>query len=177
MKPIVIYYSRKGSNKFLAEKISEDLSCPIEAIQPRINALLPILMSLQPGIKRLKNKIEEYDTVILCGPVFVGKFIAPLRQFVKKYYHKINRIVFVTCCGSSDDKKFDKFGHGLVFKNVEDLLKEKCLFCEAFPIDLVLTPEVKNDSNAQMNTHLTDANFKGAIKERYDTFIDKIKAM
>ena len=30
MKTIVVYYSNKGSNKYLAAKISKELSCPIE---------------------------------------------------------------------------------------------------------------------------------------------------
>jgi len=37
MKTIVIYYSNKGSNKYLAKKISKSLSSDIEEIKPRLN--------------------------------------------------------------------------------------------------------------------------------------------
>ena len=51
MKPIVIYYSRKGSNEYLARKIADRLSCDMEAIRPRLNAFSLFLMNLNPGIR------------------------------------------------------------------------------------------------------------------------------
>ena len=174
MKTIVVYYSRKGSNKYLANKISETLTCDIEEIKPRINAYLLFLMNIHFGIKALKHDINSYDRVILCGPIMVGRFLAPLKSFVKRYFKSIKNLVFVTCCGSTYDKKDEKFGHGLVFKKVKEILKEKCILCQAFPIDLVLSEDQKGNDAAFMNTHLNDSNFKGEIKERYDKFIASI---
>lgn len=122
MKTIVVYYSRKGSNSFLAEKISNTLSCDIERIRPRINAFILFLMDIHLGIWPLRKKISTYDRVILCGPIWVGRFIAPLRSFTKKYKNQIKQMVFVTCCGSTFDKKDEKFGHGIVFNKVKDIL-------------------------------------------------------
>lgn len=173
-KTIVVYYSNKGSNEYLAKKISESLSCEIEEIRPRLNIFMLFLMNIHFGIKPLKNKIQEYDRVILCGPIWMGKFIPPLRSFVKKYHSQINQLVFVTCCGSTYAKKDEKFGHGLVFKEVENILKEKCIFCQAFPVGLVLPDENKEDADAYMKTHLNDDNFKGEIQERYESFIQKV---
>ena len=75
------------------------------------------------GIKRLKSNIKEYDFVILCGPIWMGKFIPPLRSFVRRYHESINKLIFVTCCGSTYKRKDEKFGHGMVFKEVETMLK------------------------------------------------------
>ena len=177
MKTLVVYYSRKGSNTFLAHKISETLKCDIEEIKPRINTFLFILMNVNFGIKPLKNKIEYYDRIILCGPIFVGRFIPPLKRFVKKYKKHIKQLVFVTCCGSAFDKKDDKFGHGLVFEKVKNILNSKCMHCEAFPIDLVLPEDQKNNDEAFMNTHLNDTNFNGEIQERFDQFIKRISEL
>lgn len=174
MKTIVVYYSRKGSNKYLASKISETLKCDIEEIKPRINAYLLFLMNIHFGIKALKRDIKSYDRVILCGPIMVGRFLAPLKSFVKRYYKSINRLVFVTCCGSSYEKKDEKFGHALVFKEVKEILREKCILCQAFPIDLVLAEDQKGDDAAFMNTHLNDSNFKGEIQERFNEFIESL---
>jgi len=174
---IVIFYSNKGSNKFLAEQISKSLSCELEEIKPRMNIFLLFLMNIHLGIKPLKHRIEDYDLVILCGPIWMGKLIPPLRSFIKKYFNKINKLIFVTCCGSTDSKKDEKFGHGLVFKEVENLLNDKCIICQSFPIGLVLPDEKKEDADAFMKTHLNDENFKGAIQERYDNFIKKVKEM
>ena len=173
-KTIVVYYSRKGSNKYLAEKISKILNIELEEIKPRLNIFLLFLMNIHLGIMPLKNKISEYDEIILCGPIWMGKLIPPLNCFIKKYFNQINKLIFVTCCGSSYDKKDEKFGHGIVFSEVESILKEKCLFCQAFPIGLVLPEEKKEDSDAFMKTHLNDENFRGEIQVRFDGFIRKL---
>jgi flavodoxin len=175
MKAIVVYYSRKGSNKYLAEKISKTLGVELEEIKPRLNVFLLFLMNIHFGIRPLKRNIKEYDNVILLGPIWMGKFIPPLRSFVKKYFRQINKLIFVTCCGSTDAKKDEKFGHGLVFKEVENILKDKCILCQAFPIGLVLPDDKKEDTDAFMKTHLNDENFKGEIQEKFNDFIRKLK--
>jgi len=176
MKTIVVYYSNKGSNKYLAEKISKTLSCEIEEIKPNLNVFFLFIMNIHLGIKLLENNIKEYDKVILCGPIWMGKLIPPLRSFINKYFYQINKLIFVTCCGSIDKKKDEKFGYGLVFDEVKNLLKEKCIFCQAFPVGLVLPDDQKEDPDAFMKTHLNDENFKGEIQERYDSFIKKLKS-
>ena len=173
-KAIVVYYSNKGSNRYLAEKISKGISCDIEEIKPRLNVFLLFLMNIHLGIRQLKSNINEYEVVILCGPIWMGKFIPPLRSFVKKYFYKINKLIFVTCCGSTDAKKDEKFGHGLVFKEVKNVLNDKCVFCQAFPIVLVLPDDKKEDTDAFMKTHLNDDNFKGEIQLIFNNFIQKI---
>lgn len=176
-KAIVVYYSRKGSNKYLAEKIAKTLSTDLEEIRPRLNIFLLFLMNIHLGIRPLKKKLSEYEEVILCGPIWMGKLIPPLKSFIKKYFNQIHKLIFVTCCGSTYDKKDEKFGHGLVFKEVESLLKDKCVLCQAFPIGLVLPDDHKEDADAFMKTHLNDENFQGEIQVRFDDFIQKISVL
>jgi flavodoxin len=176
-KTIVVYYSRKGSNKYLAEKISKQLVCDVEAIKPWLNVFLLLLMNVHLGIRPLKSNITEYDRIILCGPIWMGKLIPPLRSFITKYSGSINKLIFVTCCGSTYAKKDEKFGHGLVFKEIENLLNDKCLLCQAFPIGLVMPDDQKEDSDAFMKTHLKDENFKGEIVGKFEDFIQTIKSM
>lgn len=173
-KTIVVYYSNKGSNKYLAQKIAQNLLCEIEEIKPRLNVFLLFLMNIHLGIKPLKNNVREYENVILCGPIWMGRLIPPLRSFIKKYYYNINKLIFVTCCGSTDAKKNEKFGHGLVFKEVENILKDKCIACKAFPISLVLPDDKKEDADAFMKTHFNDENFRGEAQERLESFIQMV---
>lgn len=175
MKTIVYFYSNKGSNRYLANKIARDINCEIEEITPRINVHLLMLMKINFGNRKLKTSIENYERIILCGPIWMGQLIVPLKNFVEYNISKINKLIFVTCCGSTFDKKDEKFGHNLVFNQVKNLLAEKCQHCEAFPITLVLPDEQKEDSDAFMRTHLNDENFKGEIVNIYNTFINKIK--
>jgi hypothetical protein len=105
----------------------------------------------------------------------MGKFIVPLRNFVNKQIKKIKTMVFVTCCGSPFEKKDEKFGHNLVFKEVKKISGEKCIHCEAFPITLVLPEDQKEDTDAFMKTHLNDINFTGEIAVIYDNLIRRLK--
>jgi len=174
MKTIVVFYSRKGSNSYVAHKIANTLSCDIEKIKPRVNVFMLFLMDIHFGIKPIKRRLEDYDRVILVGPIWVGRFIAPLRSFAKRYKNKIKQMVFVTCCGSTYEKKNEKFGHGLVFNKVKDIMNGKLAHCEAFPIDLVLPEDKKNDDAAFMETHLNDSNFISEIQLRFENFIEKL---
>lgn len=175
MKTMIYFYSNKGSNRYLAHKIASDLRIPSEEIRPRFNSHLLMLMGINFGNRKLKSNIEDYDRVILCGPIWMGKLIVPLKNFVVKNASKIRQLIFVTCCGSNFEQKDKKFGHNLVFNRLKSLTGEKCVHCEAFPVTLVLPDEQKNDSDAFMKTHLNDANFKGEIAAVYNGFIQKIK--
>jgi flavodoxin len=174
-KNLVVYYSNTGSNRYLAEKIALRLDCDIEAIRPRGN-VFPILLLLSAmktswGVKSLRHYLEEYERIILCGPIWMGKFIAPLRGFIKKYNKRIKELVFVTCCGSGYEVKDDKFGHATVFELVKDILGHRLVHCQAFPIGLVLPEDKKKDSDLIMKTRLSDDNFTGEIQKRFDEFI------
>jgi flavodoxin len=180
MKILIAYYSNTGSNKYLADKIAQALSCDIEAIKPRLN-LFPLLMFFSVikaglGIKSLKHKVKEYDRIILCGPIWMGKFISPLRDFINKHGPNVKKLYFVTCCGSTDAAKRERFGHALVFDEVHKILGDKCIHCEAFPIGLVL-PADNKDNNAIMKTRLSDQNFTGEIQKRFDNFIQVMKKL
>jgi menaquinone-dependent protoporphyrinogen IX oxidase len=178
MKTLVVYYSNTGSNKYLAEKIAHALRCEIEAIKPRLN-LLPFLMLFSlvktgPGIKTLSHKVNEYDRILVCGPIWMGRLISPLRDFINAYRKNINRLYFASCCGSTDAAKYDTFGHAVVFDKVKNMLGDKCVHCEAFPIGLVLSAKEKEDGNAIMKARLSDSNFTGDIQQRFEDFIQKV---
>jgi len=173
-KTIVIYYSLTGSNAFLAGQIAQRINCDTEAIRPVINVHLLMLMGIGLGIRSLQNNLAAYEQVILCGPIWMGKFIYPLKQFVKKYGHQIRELQFITCCGSSDQMKEEKFGHGLVFRQIQKLLPETRLQCTAFPIPLILTSEQLQDDKKVMETRLNAANFNGKILDRFNEFMHNL---
>jgi flavodoxin len=173
-KSIVLYYSKTGSNKFLAYKIKQEINAEIEEIKPRINAHILLMLGLSLGIKKFKNNVADFDRVILCGPIWMGKFIEPLKAFSLKYKNQIKELIFVTCCGSSYEIREKKFGHGLVFKKVENLFAEKCTRCEALPIALLLPDNKKQDADLVMYTRLTESNFNGEFLEHFNRFISNI---
>lgn len=174
-KSIVIYYSNNGSNRFLSKKIADALHCDIEEIRPYMNFPMLFWMGVNFGFRRIKADLSSYERIFLVGPIWMGKFIVPLKAFVKKHYKQINKMIFVSCCGSGFDKKDEKFGHGTVFKEVRELMNDKCSHCVAFPIDMLIPEELKEDGKAVMETRLNEESFKGEIKNRFDGFIENMK--
>jgi menaquinone-dependent protoporphyrinogen IX oxidase len=178
MKTLVVYYSNTGSNNYLAEQIARVLECDSEPIKPRFDffpaLMLFSLVKFSAGIRALTRTVKEYDRIILCGPVWMGQLISPLRDFINKYRRNIKNLYFVTCCGSSDAAKDEKFGHALVFRKVKLMLGDKCVRCDAFPIGLVLPEDRQKDGNVIMKTRLSDHNFTGEIQKRFETLVQRM---
>ncbi len=178
-KTLIVYYTKTGSNKYLAERFAKTLNCDIEPIQPRINShavlILTSLLKLRVGLHQPVNDFSQYDTLVVCGPIWMGQLISPVRNFIKKYAKDFNDIYFATCCGSSDDKKDDNFGYATVFEKAEKEVQGKKLTCEAFPIPLVVPKDKQDDGELIMNTRLSDENFKGEILSRFENLVKKIK--
>ncbi len=175
MKDIVIYYSNTGNNDYLANRIAKQLNCPIEKIQPHVDVQVLLMFGIHFGIKKIKSNLSEYDRVILVGPIWMGKFVAPLKNFVKRYKNDIKELVFATCCGSTFEKSRDKFGHELVFEKITEAYGAAVL-CQAFPVVLALPEDKREDDKAVMATRLSDKNFKGELEPIFNEFMKKIKA-
>ena len=179
MKTLVLYYSNNGSNRYLAQKIARAIEGDIEPLRPRMNAFLILLLfsalKKSMGIAKIKHDPGEYDRVILCGPIWMGLLISPLRDMLNAYGPRIKKFWFATCCGSTDAGKDQKFGYGTVFPKIRELIGDRCVHCEAFPIALVLPENTPKDSNLIMKTRLSDDTFDGPIRERVDIFIKNIK--
>jgi flavodoxin len=179
MKTLIVYYSRSGNNRFLAEKLAKDISADIQSLRPRVNAfaLLAIasLTHLSLGNRKLKTNIADYDAVIMCGPIWMGQLISPLRDFLNKHRKHIKKLYFMTCCGGGEDSKDSKFGYSHVFNQAQLLMDDAWAGAEAFPIDLIVPSEMKGKSEEIMKLKLSPENFKGLIAERYAAFLRTIR--
>ncbi|HEX7510626.1 MAG TPA: hypothetical protein VF335_04955, partial [Chitinivibrionales bacterium] len=61
-----------------------------------------------------------------------------------------------------------------VFLHVKRLLGDRCVHCEAFPIDLVLPDDQKDLGEAIMKTRLSDNNFTDDLQKRIEGFAKKV---
>jgi flavodoxin len=179
MKVLVVYYSKTGNNRFLAERFARGLKADIEEIHPRMGAMFfQIFFSLFKagfGIRTLEHDVSSYDRIVLIGPVWMGNFIYPLRKFYGRYEKGIQKVFFATSCGGKDAEKDTKFGYGRVFKKAGDLMGSKLVGCEAFPTDLVIPPDRKEDKDYMMKARLDNDNFKGEILSRFERTVERIR--
>jgi menaquinone-dependent protoporphyrinogen IX oxidase len=177
-KTLVLYYSKTGSNRYLAEKLAKDLNADLQEIKPKINAhmLLVLLSSMNKAVPlhKLEKNPADYEKVILTTPIWMGKVISPTRAFLKKYGSVIKDFSLVSCCGSYDEVKDEKFGYNLVFNEIKSLMGNKCNSCHALPIQLVVEEDKKSNSEEIMKARLTEANFKGEILNRYNVLVKEL---
>lgn len=91
--PLIVYYSRSGNSRLVAETLQEKLSYPAEPIQSTKNregflgvltCVLDQLMDRDDIIKPLEKDPKDYNPVILVSPVWIGKLSSPARTFIKQ---------------------------------------------------------------------------------------------
>ena len=110
MKTLVVYYSRTGNTKMIAETISESLDCDIEEIVDK-EKRGGIIGYLKSGYEASRNKLSiiedpihdlsKYDLLIVGTPVWAGKMSVPLRTYLYKNMEKIPLLACFCTAGRS----------------------------------------------------------------------------
>src|SRR5688572_929804 len=104
MKTLIVYSSFSGNNEMLAFELKIMLNCNIlriTEISKRTGFLifLDIFLNRTPRIEDHKEKIKDYDHIILIAPVWAAKIATPLKSFLLKEKNNIRRYSFITVCG------------------------------------------------------------------------------
>lgn len=109
MKSLVVYYSRTGNTKKVAQQIAITISgqCDIDEIVSRkkysgkfgyIKAVFDAIFKKRPLIKNIKNP-EKYDLVVIGTPNWGGRMAAPVRSYI--YKNKFKKVAFFCVQGGS----------------------------------------------------------------------------
>lgn len=179
-KYLILYYSKTGNSKFIAEKLSDELACNSKRITPLIdNLILLFLLSLMRiGIPTniSKKEIENYSEVIIIGPVWGGLLISPLRNTLKKCIKASKNIYFAITCETKDKEKNNKYGYANVLKEAEGLGGEFVRTTEAFSTSLVNLDNKAWSPKPSEKIKITEENFKGVLKSRLSDFAIKINS-
>lgn len=111
MKALVVYFSRTGNTKKIAESIAEELGCDIEEIVDTKNrsGALGYMHSGKDAMRKSLTKIKdmkydpsEYDLAIIGTPVWVGKLSTPVRTFIHQYTDQLSKVAFFATHSSDD---------------------------------------------------------------------------
>lgn len=171
MKYLVVYYSRTGNNRFIAQQLAKDIQADLIQITPRFNALFATLFNISPGNKKLEKDVAQYDGVILCGPVWMGKLIAPLKDFILAHRNRYKKLYFVTCCGSGEAEKDGPFGYEKVFDKVRQLAGDALIACHPLSLGDISADSQGGSTEEILNIRLNQDTFGGKIKEAYEGFV------
>lgn len=121
----IVYFTRTGTSKRIAEKIAEKLSCDIIEVTDNIN-WKGILGFLKGGYYSSKNKevkikvskdINVDDELIVVTPLWAGYICPAMRTFLKSI--KLDNVhLIVTSNGS-------KLKDRVYYKSINDIVKSK----------------------------------------------------
>lgn len=114
MKTLVLYYSRTGTTKILAELIAKELNCDLEEIidrknrQGAVNWLIAgkdAFKNRLTEINDIKKDLKMHDLIIIGTPVWAGTITPAIRSFLEKYKHEIKNIAFFSTMGGENPGK------------------------------------------------------------------------
>ena len=120
MKTLLVYYSRTGNTRMIANTISESIKCDIEEIVEK-DKRKGIIGYIKSGYQASRGKVDHiedskyelsgYDLLIIGTPVWAGKMSVPVRTYLKKNMNKIPLLAcFCTCGGSGIEKTIEYIG-------------------------------------------------------------------
>jgi len=177
-KYIILYYSKTGNSRLIAEKLSRELSCDLGMVQPKLNytGLLFLISLLKIPIPTniSTNRIKEYEEIIVIGPIWGGLLIAPLRAILKKCFNLSKPVHFAVTCETSEDEKDNKYGYNQVLKSTRELGGHLVRTTAAFSTSLIKGYGRKSKKNITVKTKFTEENFSIELKERLHDFKNKI---
>jgi flavodoxin len=113
MKNLIVFYSRSGVTKQLAQKIAEKTGWEIIELadsQPRqgfsgyMKACWQALTGKQTEIQTFNNDFSDYDCVVVGTPIWAGNMAPAVRTFLKQYQDKIKQLAFFCTMGGANDQ-------------------------------------------------------------------------
>ena len=118
LKRLVVYYSRTGNTKFVAEKIAKNLNADLCEILDKKNRKGKLAF-LTGGYAALREKltaievpksIDDYEFIIIGSPIWAGKITPAIRTFVSKNnFSKKKLALFITLAGNKTGKSLSNF--------------------------------------------------------------------
>ena len=122
MKALLVFYSRTGHTRTIAEELSKELQCDTDEIIDTVKRSGPggYLTSGKQATKRELTKIEpakkdpsQYDIVIIGTPVWALTMSTPVRTYLTENKGKLGKVAFFLT--------FSGFGAESTFHDLEDL--------------------------------------------------------
>lgn len=113
-KVLVVYYSRTGTTKKVAEALALKYKADMEEIvdTKSRSGLLGYILSGRDAIKGASTTIKpmkynpaDYDLVIIGSPVWASRVIPPIRTYIDQNKKTLKNVAFfITQAGSGADK-------------------------------------------------------------------------
>ncbi|MGZ4864141.1 MAG: flavodoxin family protein [Halobacteriota archaeon] len=145
MKPLVVYYSRTGTTKQVAEKLAQSLNCESEELidtKKRSGPLGWVGAGRDATQKKLttladiKHDPSQYDLVILGTPIWAGTLSSAMRTYITKNKSTFKQVAFFCTQGGTENQR--------LFVEMESL-------CEQRPVNVFALPQKEVKEGAYLD--------------------------
>jgi flavodoxin len=149
MKTLIIYYSRDGHTKAIAEAAAKILHADIEEIK-EIKSRKGIIAWLLAGRDACMKKPTEisssyidpakYDLIIISTPIWAFTMTPAIRAWLNKHGRSLKKVAFIATMGGNGDKR--------AFKHMEELCGKPPVATATFIDKKIAKDEYKNELDA-----------------------------
>jgi len=111
MKTLILFYSRTGITKKIAENLTNSLGADIEEVFDTVNRS-GVFGYMRAGkdaiskkltiIKPLIHNLSDYDLIIIGTPVWVGLMATPIRTIITEQKDKIKQVALFCTQGATN---------------------------------------------------------------------------
>jgi flavodoxin len=114
MKVLVVYFSRTGNTRKVAQAVAEKLGAAIEEITDRVDrrGILGYLRSASGGwfggdstIDQAKFDPALFDLVIIGTPIWRFSVSTPVNHYIENHATKFNKVAFFCTMGGSGNER------------------------------------------------------------------------
>lgn len=176
---LLVYYSKTGNSKFIADRLSLQLVCDSKEITPMFNNvfilfLLSLLKINIPTNISIED-IRKYDEIIIIGPIWAGLLISPLRTVIFKCIKAFKNISLAVTCETREEDNNSQYGYSQVIKKASDLGGKFIKNTAAFSTSLVNFGNKSWTPKISEKIRITEKNYSDILKLRVEDFANKIK--
>jgi flavodoxin len=116
MNALVVYYSRTGTTRKVAEKLASLLQCVSEEVHDTTNrkGMLGWLSAGKDATSKTLTKLETvhndpaaYDLVIIGTPTWNNRLSTPIRTYLTQYKDRFKKVAFFCTYQYTDDNPFE----------------------------------------------------------------------
>ncbi len=113
-RTLVVFYSRSGTTRRIAQALSEALKCDFEEIKESgsrtgvigyIRSLLEARWQRASAIAPIKRDVSSYDLVVIGTPVWAWSLSSPVRAFLMATASRLPDVAFFCTLGTSGSER------------------------------------------------------------------------
>lgn len=125
LRILVVYYSRSGTTRKIAESLSEALKCDVEEIVELksragflgyVRSLVEAMQKRSSAIARGKRDPSFYDLIVIGTPVWAWSVSSPVRAYLMANKERLSQVAFFCTLGGAGSESAFAQMQGLVGK-------------------------------------------------------------